>query len=101
MTRIAHVGVGGWGKNVVRVAGELAELAWIVDVDEERRAASADRHPSARLAADLDEALADVSVDAVLVATPVPTHYELARRALEADKHVFVEKPPAMRGDEM
>ena len=101
MTRIAHVGVGGWGKNVVRVAGELAELAWIVDVDEERRAAYADRYPSARLAADLDEALADESVDAVLVATPVPTHYELAKRALEAGKHVFVEKPPAMRGEEM
>jgi len=101
VTRIAHVGVGGWGKNVVRVAGELAELAWIVDVDEERRAAYADRYPSARLAADLDEALADESVDAVLVATPVPTHYELAKRALEAGKHVFVEKPPAMRGEEM
>ena len=45
--------------------------------------------------------LADESVEAVVVATPVPTHYELARRALEAGKHVFVEKPPAMRGAEM
>src|SRR3989441_46312 len=48
-----------------------------------------------------DDVLADESVEAVVVATPVPTHYELARRALEAGKHVFVEKPPAMRGAEM
>jgi predicted dehydrogenase len=47
------------------------------------------------------DVLADDSVEAVVVATPVPTHYELARRALEAGKHVFVEKPPAMRGAEI
>ena len=44
--------------------------------------------------------LADDSVDAVVIATPVPTHFDLARRALEAGKHVFVEKPPALRGAE-
>jgi predicted dehydrogenase len=51
--------------------------------------------------ADLAEALADDDVDAVVIATPVPTHHTLARQALEAGKHVFVEKPPAMRGEEM
>jgi predicted dehydrogenase len=101
VTRVAHVGVGGWGQNVVRVAGELAELAWIVDVDEGRRALFGERYPGARVASELDGALADDTVDAVVVATPVPTHYPLARRALEAGKHVFVEKPPAMRGEEM
>jgi predicted dehydrogenase len=101
VTRVAHVGVGGWGKNVVRVVGELAELAWIVDVDASRLAPYADRYPSARLAATLDDPLADGSVDAVVIATPVPTHYELAKQALAAGKHVFVEKPPAMRGEEM
>jgi len=101
VSRIAHVGVGGWGKNVVRVVGELADLAWVVDLDEARRAPYAERYPSARITADLDDALADDTVDAVVVATPVPTHYELARRALEAGKHVFVEKPPAMHGEEM
>jgi predicted dehydrogenase len=101
VTRVAHVGVGGWGKNVVRVVGELADLEWIVDTDEARLAPYAERYPSVRLAADLEDALADDSVDAVVVATPVPTHYALAKRALEAGKHVFVEKPPAMRGEEM
>jgi predicted dehydrogenase len=80
VTRVAHVGVGGWGKNVVRVAGELADLAWIVDTDESRRITFADRYPAARVTADLAEALADDDVDAVVIATPVPTHHTLARR---------------------
>ena len=101
MTRIAHAGVGGWGKNVVRVVGELAELAWVCDTDPDRRTEYAGRYPAARVGQALDEALADDTVDAVVIATPVPTHYDLARRALEAGKHVFVEKPPAMRGSEM
>ena len=101
MTRVAHAGVGGWGKNVVRVVGELAELAWICDTDAERLSQYAARYPNARTTASFDETLADGDVEAVVIATPVPTHYELARQALEAGKHVFVEKPPAMRGDEM
>ena len=101
MTRVAHAGVGGWGRNVVRVAGELADLAWICDTDEERRAEYAARHPQAQTTASFDDVLADDSVDAVVIATPVPTHHELAKKALQADKHVFVEKPPAMRETEM
>jgi predicted dehydrogenase len=101
VTRVAHVGVGGWGKNVVRVVGEIADLAWIVDTDPGRQTSFGERYPGAQVTADLDEPLADASVDAVVIATPVPTHYALAKRALEAGKHVFVEKPPAMRGEEM
>ncbi len=101
MTRVAHAGVGGWGRNVARVVGELAELAWICDVDAGRRDEYARRYPEARPTASLEEALADPSVEAVTIATPVPTHHALAKQALEAGKHVFVEKPPAMRGEEM
>ncbi len=99
--RVAHAGVGGWGRNVARVVGELAELAWLCDVDETRREEYARRYPEARATASFDEALADESVEAVTIATPVPTHHALAKQALEAGKHVFVEKPPAMRGEEM
>ncbi len=101
MTRVAHAGVGGWGRNVARVVGELADLVWICDIDEERRGQYAARYPQARLTAAFDDLLADDTVDAVVIATPVPTHYALAKQALEAGKHVFVEKPPAMRGAEM
>jgi predicted dehydrogenase len=101
MARIAQVGLGQWGKNLVRNFDELADLAWLCDLDDERRVDVAQRYSAARITASFDEVLEDDSVDAVVVATPVPTHYELTRRSLEAGKHVFVEKPPAMRGVEM
>jgi predicted dehydrogenase len=101
VTRVAHAGVGGWGKNVVRVVGELADLAWVCETDADRRAEYAQRYPSARVTPSFEEMLADETVDAVVIATPVPTHYALAKQALEAGRHVFVEKPPAMRVAEM
>jgi predicted dehydrogenase len=101
MTRLAQVGIGEWGKNLARNFNQLAELVWLCDVEDERRAEAAQSYPSAQVTSSFDDVLADESVEAVVVATPVPTHYELARRALEARKHVFVEKPPAMRGAEM
>jgi predicted dehydrogenase len=97
MTRIAQAGLGNWGKNLLRNFSDLAEISWLCDVDEERLA----EHPDARVTANFDDVLADDAVEAVVIATPVPTHYELARRTLEAGKHVFVEKPPAMRGAEI
>jgi len=101
LTRVAHAGVGGWGRNVARVVGELADLAWICDTDEERQAQYGARYPQARVTGAFEDLLADDTVDAVVIATPVPTHHALAKQALEAGKHVFVEKPPAMTGAEM
>jgi len=99
--RVAVAGLGHWGKNLVRNFDELADLRRLVDVDPARRDEFATRYPNATVGGDFDDALEDGDVDAVVIATPVPTHYPLAKRALEAGKHVFVEKPPAMRGDEM
>src|SRR5256886_735001 len=99
-TRLAQVGLGQWGWSLAGILAYLSELAWLCDVDDGRHAELAQRYPQARLTAKLDDVLADGSVEAVVIATPVPTHYELARRALEAGKHVFVEKPPSMRGAE-
>jgi predicted dehydrogenase len=101
VTRIGQVGLGQWGKNLARNFDQLADLVWLCDVDEERRAQAAQSYPAAQVTSSFTDVLADDSVDAVVVATPVPTHYELTRRALEAGKHVFVEKPPAMRGAEI
>jgi predicted dehydrogenase len=101
VTKIAQVGLGQWGKNLARNFADLADLAWLCDLDESQHEGLAQRYPHARLAANLDDVLEDDSVEAVVIATPVPTHHELARRALEAGKHVFVEKPPAMRGAEL
>jgi predicted dehydrogenase len=99
--RIAQAGVGRWGSNLVRNFSELADLTWIAEVDESKHEQLARRFPQARVTADFGDLLADPDLDAVVVATPVPTHYELSKRALEAGKHVFVEKPPAMHAAEM
>jgi predicted dehydrogenase len=101
VTRIGLVGLGYWGPNLARNFDHLAELAWLCDLDEGHHAAYRARYPRATVTADFDELLGDPTLDAVVIATPVPTHYELARRGLEAGKHVLVEKPPAMKGDEM
>jgi predicted dehydrogenase len=99
--RVGQAGLGNWGQNLVRNFDEVAELTWLCDSSDERRARFAARYPRSRVTADFDELLADDELEAVVIATPVPTHYKLARQALEAGKHVFVEKPPAMRRDEM
>jgi predicted dehydrogenase len=97
---VGVAGLGLWGSNLARNFNELAGLAWVCDTDEERLTVAAARYFSARATSSFEELLADETVEAVVVATPVPTHAELARRALAAGKHVFVEKPLALAADE-
>jgi predicted dehydrogenase len=95
--RIAVAGMGYWGPNVARNVAAVpdAELAWCVDPSEAEQARVATLFPGAGITGDLDEVLADDTVDAVMLATPVPTHEPLAVRVLQAGKHCFVEKPMA------
>ncbi|MFZ0377074.1 MAG: Gfo/Idh/MocA family oxidoreductase [Solirubrobacteraceae bacterium] len=94
---LAVVGLGYWGPNLLRVLGDNldADVRWICDLDPERLARYRRRHPGARVTTRIERVLTDPSVDAVIIATPVDTHYDLAARVLEAGKHVFVEKPLA------
>ena len=101
MTTVGVVGLNYWGPNLVRNFEDLADLTWLCDLDEEHLAPVAARYPNARSTRSYDDLLADEALDAVVIATPVPTHHALAKQALEAGKHVFVEKPPAMHGAEM
>jgi predicted dehydrogenase len=95
--RVGVVGLGYWGPNLARNFAELpgCELAWCCDSSAQARARVATRYPRARVADDLSELLADPTLDAIALATPVPTHAELALRVLEAGKHCLVEKPLA------
>ena len=95
--RVAVAGLGYWGPNIARnlAALEGVELAWCCDPSEASRERLAPSFPGTRFTGDLDEVLADDSVDAVALATPVPTHAALALRVLGAGKHCFVEKPMA------
>jgi predicted dehydrogenase len=97
---VAQVGLGPWGSNLARNFNELARLQWLCDQAESKLDGVRGRFPSARLTGRFDDLLEDDAVEAVIVATPVPTHAELAKRALLAGKHVFVEKPMALTGAE-
>jgi predicted dehydrogenase len=94
---IGVVGLGYWGPNLARNFDALpdAELRWCCDADEAIRARYAAQYRSTRFTAELDDLLEDPELDAIVLATPVPTHAELATRVLEAGKHCFVEKPLA------
>jgi predicted dehydrogenase len=94
---IGVVGLGYWGPNLARNFDSLAgaELRWCCDARPEVRERLAVRHPSTRFTGELEDLLADDTLDAVVLATPVPTHAELAARVLRAGKHCFVEKPLA------
>ena len=95
--RVAVVGLGYWGPNLVRNLHEVedAEVAWICDLDTNALEVIGRRYPAVKRTTSFDEVLADETVDAIAIATPVTTHAPLATAALEAGKHVFVEKPLA------
>ena len=98
---IGVAGLGYWGPNLARNFGELGALTWLCDLDEDLRVSFARRYPGVQVTGSFEAMLADPDVQGVVIATPVPTHYALARQALEAGKHVLVEKPPAMRATEI
>jgi predicted dehydrogenase len=94
---VALVGLGYWGPNLLRALFELpdVEVSYICDLDPDRLERFGRRYPSARPTRDFENLLADPHVDAVIIATPVFSHFGLASRALQSGKHVFVEKPLA------
>ena len=89
-------GLGHWGPNLARNFSELADLAWVCDRDEGRLGPFAARYPDARATTRFEKLLEDPELDAVVLATPAITHFELTRASLLAGKHVFVEKPLAL-----
>ena len=95
--RTGVVGLGYWGPNLARNIDALAgaELTWCCDDRPEACERLAAAHPRTRFTANLDDLLCDDALDAVVLATPVPTHAALAVRVLDAGKHCFVEKPLA------
>jgi predicted dehydrogenase len=102
VTSVGVVGLGYWGPNLARNFDQLpdAELTWLCDASEDALERVGAGFPSARTTSSLDDLLADDSLDAVVVATPVPTHAEIATRVLAAGKHCFVEKPLARSEEE-
>lgn len=102
MIKIGVVGYGYWGPNLVRnfMAQDCSEVKVVSDLDQGRLARLTSLYPTVRTTTDFHELVNDRLVDAVIVATPVHTHFEIAMAALKAGKHVLVEKPIASTTDQ-
>jgi predicted dehydrogenase len=94
---VGVVGLGYWGPNLLRVLAEMPDVSvrWICDLDDRRLERFARRYPACSATGDADLLFDDEDLDAVFIATPVFTHFDLASRSLRAGKHTFVEKPLA------
>jgi predicted dehydrogenase len=102
MIRVGVIGYGYWGPNLVRNFAETpgARVVAVSDLRPERLALVQDRYPTTIIHSDYHLVLADPQIDAIVIATPVSTHFELAMHALRAGKHVLVEKPLAASSEE-
>ncbi len=95
LLKIGVVGYGYWGPNLVRNFSEVqgAEVAWVMDMDAAKFDMIQRRYPNVKITKRFEDLLEDKSLDAIVIATPVSTHFELALSALKANKHVWIEKP--------
>lgn len=96
MTNVAVVGSGYWGKNLVRNFSELGSLHTICDQNIATLRSFQEKYPDKRFHTSYEAVLQNPAIDAVVIATPAETHFTLTKKALQADKHVFVEKPLAL-----
>ena len=97
--KIACIGAGYWGKNLIRNFEEIGVLSTICDGDAKTIESFAKQYPEVKVTTELNSVLSDSSIDAVSISTPAETHFELIKQALQAGKHVYVEKPLCL--DEM
>src|SRR5207249_4144965 len=99
---VGLIGLGYWGPNLLRVLAERDDVRvdWICDLRQDRLDQFAHRYPSVTATTRAEDLFEAPDLDAVLIATPVFTHFELASASLRAGKHTFVEKPLASSSEE-
>ena len=98
--KVAVVGAGYWGKNLIRNFFELGALGAICDSNELLKASYREKYPNIPIVQSYEEVLANPSIDAVVLSTPATTHFHLAQKAFKQGKHVYVEKPLALEVNE-
>ncbi len=103
MLNIAQIGVGYWGPNLLRnlVLNENCHVSHVVDLSDERRNFVKKTYPNINVHNEIDKLLADDELDAIVIATPVNTHFDIGRKCLENNKHILVEKPMALKAEEV
>ena len=97
--KIVQIGIGGWGKNHTRILSQLGVLTAICDSDSNRSKEYAEKY-SVKSFQSIDDVIASEEFDGAIIATPTSTHVEIARKLLEAKKHVFVEKPMTYKAED-
>jgi predicted dehydrogenase len=102
MIQVGVIGYGYWGPNLVRNFIEIpgSKVKAVSDLNSERLVLVRHRHPMIRITTQYRDLINDPDIDAIVIATPVSTHFELALQSLQAGKHVLVEKPMAMTSDQ-
>ncbi len=95
MKRIGVIGYGYWGPNIVRNFSRLSgcSVSWVCDINPKTLGTISHAYPTISTTTDYQDILKDVKVDAVVIVTPISTHFALAREALQKGKHVLIEKP--------
>ena len=103
MINIAQIGVGYWGPNLLRnlVENPKCNIIRVVDLSEERLAYVKKTYPNIDTSNSTDDIINDPNIEAVVIATPVFTHYDLAMQCLESGKNILVEKPLATKYEEI
>lgn len=103
MVNVAQIGVGYWGPNLLRnlVANKECNVAKVAELARERRDYVKNLYPGASVTGEVRDVIEDPSIQAVVIATPAHTHFDLAMQAIEQGKHVLVEKPMAMTAAEV
>ena len=99
MITIAQVGVGRWGKNLLRNFSQIdtCRVKLVCEADPAHRAELKKNYPAIKIVASFNQVLKDPEIDAVIIATPAATHFKLGMKALQAGKHVFIEKPIVLK----
>ena len=97
--KIVQIGTGGWGKNHTRILSQLGVLTAICDSDSNRSREYAEKY-SVKSFQSIDDVIASEEFDGAIIATPTSTHVEIAKKLLEAKKHVFVEKPMTYKAED-
>lgn len=93
MINVGCVGAGYWGKNLIRNFDSIGALHTVCDASSDITAAFQEQYPNASVTNSFDDVIKSSDIDAVSIATPAETHYQLINKALSAGKHVYVEKP--------
>lgn len=101
MINIAQIGIGRWGKNLLRNHYQIGSLKLACDLDQNNIDAALQLYPDLQITKNIDDVLNNPDIDAVVIATPASTHFALGKKVLEAGKHVYIEKPIVLKQQDL